>query len=254
MAKIELDLLENATDSLNEALTKYTEGKNGNLKAFKFAILHFSHFFELLLKYYVSESHPLLIYKNPFSKKIEKENTIGIWDAVQFLKNEGHGVSKQFEDDLRWFKELRNDIEHHKFSLDVEEAKSTLGRLMQTINEFNETVASFELKDHVDKELISEFEILADEYKAKVAQAIEDAEKIGGVENGYYCSCCGIAGTMSLTDGVYKCHFCNEECDEVECSVCGINIPEYEGQIWNDDHPPHVDYICDSCVYRIAHM
>lgn len=34
------------------------------------AILHFSHFMELILKYYVTQAHPLLIYKNPFAKSL----------------------------------------------------------------------------------------------------------------------------------------------------------------------------------------
>jgi hypothetical protein len=67
--KHELDLLENAIDSLKEALDKFKEGSDTNRRAYKFAILHYSHFLELLFKYYVSKSHPLLIYKNPFSKK-----------------------------------------------------------------------------------------------------------------------------------------------------------------------------------------
>ena len=34
MAEVELDLLENAFDSLNEALAKYQEGKDGDEKAY----------------------------------------------------------------------------------------------------------------------------------------------------------------------------------------------------------------------------
>lgn len=87
--KHKLDILDNAISSLREALLKYEEGSSNNLSAYKFAILHFSHFLELLFKHYVTLSHPLLIYKNPFSKNISKENTIGLWEAVQFLRNEG---------------------------------------------------------------------------------------------------------------------------------------------------------------------
>ncbi|UTW02211.1 hypothetical protein KDX31_12665 [Amphritea atlantica] len=254
MSKLELNLLENAVDSLNEALLKYEDGLNGNLKSFKFSILNFSHFFELALKYYVSQSHELLIYKNPFSKNIEKENTIGIWDAVQFLMNEGYEINRDFIEDLKWFKNIRNDIEHHKFTLDIEQAKDVLGRLMQTFNEFNSLVVDFDLKEHIDPKLVNAFDLLADEYKKNLHKAILEAEEIGGTENGYFCSCCGHAGTMSLKDGVYRCHFCKEESVEVECSICGESIPENEGTVWNDDHPPHIDYICDSCLDRIENM
>lgn len=57
MARIELDLLENAIDSLNEALAKYQDGLDGNEKAYKFCVQHLSHFLELVLKYYVTQSH-----------------------------------------------------------------------------------------------------------------------------------------------------------------------------------------------------
>lgn len=92
----ELDLLENAVDSLNEALRKYEEGLSGDLRAYKFAILHYSHFIELLFKYYVTESHPLLVYKNPFSKNIKKEKTIGLWEAIQFLKTKEKKLTCHF--------------------------------------------------------------------------------------------------------------------------------------------------------------
>ena len=82
----QLDLLENAVDSLNEALRQYDVGKSGSIRSYKFAILHFAHFLELLFKYYVTQSHPLLIYKNPFSKNIKSEKTIGLWEAVPVLK------------------------------------------------------------------------------------------------------------------------------------------------------------------------
>lgn len=36
----ELDLLENALDSLAEALSKFEEGEDGEHKAYKFAVLH----------------------------------------------------------------------------------------------------------------------------------------------------------------------------------------------------------------------
>ena len=46
----QLDLLENAIDSLNEALAKYEQANTGDIKAYKFCVLHLSHFLELILK------------------------------------------------------------------------------------------------------------------------------------------------------------------------------------------------------------
>lgn len=98
--ELKLDLLANAIDSLREALEKFEQGSDQKVRAYKFSVLHLSHFLELLFKYHVSQSHPLLIYKNPFSKNIAKENTISLWDAIQFLKNEGADFSADFNKDL----------------------------------------------------------------------------------------------------------------------------------------------------------
>lgn len=168
MPKHQLSLIENAIDSLNEALRKYNEGVSGNTKAFKFAVLHFCHFIELLLKHHVASFHRLLIYKNPFSKKIQNENTIGAFEAVQFLKNEGHDFPDKFSKDLEWFVKLRNNIEHYEFSLDIDEVKAVLGRLMRALSELSKIENGLDLKKHVEPKLLSSFETLADEYKARL--------------------------------------------------------------------------------------
>jgi len=255
MAKLELNLLDNAIDSLNEALKKYSDGLDGDATSFKFAILHFSHFIELVFKYYVSQSHELLVYKNPFAKNLEQTNTIGIWDALQFLINEGHEIPKQFRDDLEWFKKLRNSIEHSRFEMDTDEVKEALGRLMQALNEFNDLTADFSLKDIIDPALLTTFELLADEYEAKLARAIEEAgdNAVGGTEYGHYCWACSQAGTVSLSDNKYKCHFCEEETGRIDCCICGQEFPTEEGYVWNADHPPHIDYICENCNDRMSH-
>ncbi len=100
-----LDLLENAIDSLNEALAKYKQAKAGDVKTYKFCVLHLSHFLELVLKHYVTLAHPLLIYKNPFAKKFDGESlTIGVQEAINFLLNEGRDLPDDFLSDLYWLK------------------------------------------------------------------------------------------------------------------------------------------------------
>lgn len=130
-----LDLLDNALDSFNEALVKYQCGNSGEHRSYKFAILHFSHFVELLFKQ-VSLAHPLLVYRNPFSKNIKNEQTIGLWEAIQFFRNTGEAFNDDFYSDIQWLKELRNNIEHYQFEMDVGEVKESLGRLTFMMNEF----------------------------------------------------------------------------------------------------------------------
>ena len=165
----QLDLLENAIDSLREALLKFNEGSDINIAPYKFSILHFSHFLELLFKYHVTQSHPLLIYKNPFGKNIKSQNTIGLWEAIQFLKNEGKEFSADFDKDIEWIKKLRNDIEHHKFKMNVLEVRQTLGRLIRATNEFNDEYDLIDITEKLEGEHLVVFNELNDEYLANLA-------------------------------------------------------------------------------------
>jgi hypothetical protein len=243
----ELGLLENALDSLNEALRQFQAGENGAARSYKFAVLHFTHSLELLFKYYVTQSHPLLIYKNPFSKSMEKENTIGLWDAVQFLKNEGKHISADLSKDLEWIKQLRNNIEHHKFEMNVHEVRKALGRLIRATVEFSAEHDLLDLAQNVEPDCKNTFETLADEYRASIAAARADGE-------GYDCGYCGERNTAAWVEGAYECLFCKEKDTIVECCQCNVNFPETEVSVWNDDHPPHIDYICEACESHIVSL
>ncbi|WP_210441135.1 hypothetical protein [Vibrio crassostreae] len=252
--KHKLDLLENAIDSLREALEKYEDGEAKGLSSYKFAILHFSHFFELLFKHYVTQSHPLLIYKNPFSKKIEKENTIGLWEAVQFLKNEGMEISKDFNDDLIWIKKLRNDIEHFKFELNAMEVRQALGRLIRATNEFNDEHGIIDVADYLGGVHLKTYNELGDEYEAKLANARILASEASDDDDGHYCDSCGESYVAAKKGGELHCQFCEEVTSLFECIHCHEDYREDEVRTWNDDHPPHIDYMCDYCYDTIMNM
>lgn len=260
VANYELDLLENATDSLNEALLKYEEGEAGEDKAYKFCILHFSHFLELLFKYYVYKAHPLLIYKNPFAKNLNEDSfTIGLPEAIQFLKNEGKEITNEFSKDLDWVKKIRNSIEHHKFSMNVDEVKETVGRLVKTVYEFNESHHAINLDEYLDADTYNSFHELAKSYEFKIKKAVEEAdsaqkEAFRGVRPKEYmdvkfqrleCPECSqntlISNDESSTG--YQCTFCeNDDSEEIEvdCGICGVPSAKYymsNTEEWG--------YICD---------
>lgn len=267
MASLELDLLENAMDSLNEALKKYQQGKDGDPKAFKFCIQHISHFFELILKYYVTQSHPLLIYKNPFAKVINSDSqTINLHDAINFLKNEGHEFSKDFEEDLNWLKKLRNKIEHHKFSMNVDEVDETVGRLMKAIVLFDEQHENIDLSEYVKNEHYEVFHLLAETYEGRLIKAkkqVQEAqeEAYRGFRQKeydlvdfaiYHCYECDhdtmIPNEESSTG--YRCTFCdNEESDDIEerCTLCGQSWPNSEMLYTQWDDEGHYENVCPIC-------
>ncbi len=237
-----LDLLENAISSLDEALLKYDAGRKGQKNAYKFCILHFSHFMELILKYYVTQAHPLLIYKNPFGKSIGEDSfTIGLPEAVQFLKNEGRNLPKLFLEDLEWLKKLRNKIEHHKFEMDISEVEQTIGRLMNSFHEFDEMNESIDLSNYISSGNYDTFHELAKTYTGRLAKAkaeVEAAQKAAYAglrpkeysSADFYVHACPECGHDTLipnrdsTTGA-RCTFCNnEESEDIEvpCGICSV--------------------------------
>lgn len=224
-AQHQLGLLDNAVDSLNEVLRQFESASETDLRPYKFAILHFAHFPELFFKYHVAEAHPLLVYKNPFSKRIEKEQTIGLWEAVQFLKNEGKDIDHEFWSDLEWLKGIRNDIEHHKFSIDTKEVRRVLGRLIRATNTFNDQFTKLNLYGHITPDCRELFDTLDDEYQARLAAARSDAREESPDGEVHECALCGEDGVAVERDGSYQCQFCGESDDAVECTRCGGTFP-----------------------------
>lgn len=262
MPDIKLDLLNNATDSLNEALSKYQDGKAGNEKAYKFCVQHLSHFLELILKYYVTKSHPLLIYKNPYAKNLNEESpTIGLFEAINFLKNEGLEISDKFEQDLIWLKKLRNNIEHHKFEMDASEVEETIGRLMSAVVAFDESHENIDLSAYISAEQYDLFHELANTYEGQLKKAM-DAVKlaVAGMDpkednvSIYHCYDCDHDTMIPAEDSTtgYKCTFCgNEESEdiEVECGSCGQLWHKWQMREidWTDEG--NYDFYCPYCLH-----
>lgn len=260
MALEKLTLLENAVDSLNEALRKYNEGNDGDPKSYKFAISHFSHFIELMFKYYVSKSHPLLIYKNPFNKILETSKgkgdavTIGLWDAVQFLKNEGKPVPEEFKKDMVWLKELRNKIEHHEFKMETRDVRLTLGRLVRAFIEFNKSHSDLNFDEKIDVLSYPTFMTLADEYKTQLEAARVTAREETDEDYGYDCPHCGATDTVSLSGDLFTCHLCEQEDTAISCRECSTIIPESEAvDLDIDNHAPDAIYVCGDCYDEMCY-
>ncbi|ALV07315.1 hypothetical protein [Roseateles depolymerans] len=265
-----LDLLENAMDSLQEALKKFEEGDGGDQKAYKFCVLHMAHFIELIFKHHITQKHPLLIYPNPFAAKIDPltAKTIGLWDAVNFINNEEKdAVAGDFKKDLEWLKKLRNDIEHHRFEMDVATARITIGRLFRSLLEFLDYYDVVDVEKRIPEETKAIFSILSDEYQFKLHDAIRQADEVeaanpedphdpDSVPARMECEECGndtlVVNSESSTG--YRCTFCgNEDGDEVpaSCSNCGIKVTSGELSAWHDEED-HLEYRCYYCSGQYA--
>lgn len=250
--KQSLSLLENAADSLNEALRRVDTASSQDMRPYKFAVLHFTHAIELLFKHHVAQSHPLLIYRNPFSKALTKEPTIGLWDAVQFFQNEDRRLTKETLADLKWIKDLRNNIEHYKFDMDPREARLTIGRLIRALNEFHEENDFTELVTLIEPGCRPTYDKLADEYKQKLHEAQRAAEEATELQP-QRCLACGELATMVFDgDDLLRCHFCDCTFDIHECVQCGYKYPDNMMTIWNEEAGPgNEDWICEDCEDHI---
>lgn len=247
-----LDLLENAADSLNEALRRVRDATHENARPYKFAVLHFTHAIELLFKHHVAQAHPLLIYRNPFTKNLAKESTIGLWDAVQFFKNEQRHLTKEMVDDLTWVKNLRNNIEHYKFEMDPRAARLAIGRLIRAINEFHQENDFTDLASLIEADCQGTYEKLADEYKQQLFEAQRSAELAEHDDEPNACFECGSPRTMVRSGDSYKCYLCSTVIPIHECTRCTDRYPEVFMRVWNDDRgPAQVDWMCDFCYDHI---
>lgn len=247
-----LSLLENALDSLTEALSKYEEGQNGEANAYKFAVLHMSHFFELILKHHIAQIHPLLIYCNPFSRTVDKSKTITLWDAVNFIENElPNKLEASFRSDLEWLKRLRNDIEHYRFSMDVSKVRATLGRLFRSLMDFIETHTEIDVESAIPAHVMATFTELSDEYKSDLRKAIDEATSIAEANEPDFrsgddrevlfdCPECGNPTLVinSESETGFQCTLCdNRYSDElpVECESCGATTTIGEAVTWKNE-------------------
>jgi DNA-directed RNA polymerase subunit RPC12/RpoP len=248
-----LELFDNALDSLAEALSKFEEGDEGDYKSYKFAVLHMAHFIELIFKYHIASKHPLLIYKDPFAKKLDKNKTITLWEAVNFINNEAPDtVSSGFHSDLEWLKRLRNDIEHYKFTMDVPQVRRTIGRLFRSVLEFLSNYTELEVDAHIPSHTMKTFMVLSDEYEFTLRDAIREADKVESENYPDYstdtdadpvrldCPECNHPTLVFNDDSKtgFRCTFCgNEESEDLPstCDICGTHTTQGELDYWEDE-------------------
>lgn len=248
------DLLENAIDSLCESALKYKEGKEGKNKSYKFAVLNFTHFIELILKHYIAYKDEKRIYKKSSLAKSKKPITIGFIDCINFIQNENpNTISLELKKDIEWLKKLRNQILHYKFTMDIEQVKFTLGRSFWSIMEFLKNHTEIDIHKKIPVNVKNTFEPLSDAYKRLLEEAVDEASLILDVEyrnsSRYFCedNCpeCGNDDTLILhpeSSKGLRCTFCGYEDDAIFCDRCEQFIPLSEPAYPSIHTPDEEDY------------
>ena len=261
-----LALIENAVDSLNEALTKYEMGAHGGEpRELKFAVLHMAHFIELLLKERMAKIHPLLIYERPFEAKIRYGRTISVSQAINFLRH-AEEIEDDFHDNLRWLTDLRNQITHREFVIDVVHTKETLGRIVKAAVDFCDPALSQQIRASLPKQVNATLQDLLDDYteRLRLAQsnAEEHSDQFGPYTDEYGhimpvgpldCGSCGSDQTVAASGQVKsrepaygQCFFCEQEGRITQCGHCSDWYPD-----WDLVKHPMTDEpssICEACA------
>lgn len=215
--EFKLDLKSNALDSFNEAIRKFKQGEDGEYKAFKFAILHLSHCFELTMKMYIQSLDENLIFSKCFRavKARAKSDKINLLEAFNKMEGEGYDfdaliknipnphtitldealsmailekcritlvnfVDEDLQTDIAWMKDLRNAIEHYEFTFTVKNVRLAMGRLVRGLAEVADIFSLYDLDKEVTKEVATTYNILRDEYEHNIHEShldVTDARK-----------------------------------------------------------------------------
>ncbi|MCB1181218.1 MAG: hypothetical protein KDK55_04270 [Chlamydiia bacterium] len=255
MEKLKFNLLENAFDSLNEALKKYSEESESN-KHYKYSLLHLTHFLEIFLKFAIYKEQPILLYRKPYMRLHKSSQTISLIETVQVLKNLNKILPTSFYKDIQKINDLRNQIMHFEFSFEIREINNLIGRIMVAFKEFNEeNQICTNLTDYIQDEQLEIFWELASDYEKKIQEAIRQSLLEANLHHDasliiepHTCEECGyetiIPDDKSPTG--FICTRCgNIETSEelIECCQCGCSEPKSWMQSLSKD-----EYICSACL------
>lgn len=150
--ELEYGLVENALDSLREAMNYYNEGdEEDNANQYKFSILLSAHCVELLLKEILRRNHPALLFENIDSVKDLQDDdnqTVGYKNAIQRVKKLCGVDLKQYETYIDELGRVRNQIQHYKCSINGEYHKQLMAKTFSAIEFIFRDILGLKFEDY----------------------------------------------------------------------------------------------------------
>lgn len=257
--KLKLGLIDNACDSLNEALRKYKQGSDGEVVAHKYVVVHLAHFAELILKGFVNSINEYLVYEKcfehltkeakrreisvesvydalveegfDFDGLVEKNGgkTISTSKALSFVKSR-NGADKDCVDFLEkvdYIKDIRNDVLHFEVGMSVFDVRRNAGVLIRGATDFCNNEGLVDIRTRVDRDLLSIFDAFFNEEEFCLDEKeVEASYFIRNINNGL--------PRKSYAKGIgfvysYECDFCSRytmvpdssSWTKYSCKVCG---------------------------------
>lgn len=204
---VEFDLLNNAKDSLRQAIELIATGEIGSEHArLKHAITASAHCIELLLKERLRRINPAFVWENVDKYPSLGARTVTVYTAISGLKSIGNvTLSESEERDLKSLRTTRNAIEHYEWRASENEAKIILGCALSFAIDF----AHRELAVDLSKTFKSDdtWKMLLDELYAfsKAHGARLEAKFLA---KGEYPNCCDKCGELTVPMRGGSCELC----------------------------------------------
>jgi len=226
--KLELDLQQNATDSLAHAVEHFGEGKRAT--DLKYAVLHVFHAVELFLKARLRRAHPTLVFEKPEEAGKRSARTVDFRILVRRLRAVGVHLSDSDCNDLNAIRDRRNDIEHHEVELDRNKVKEWIGRAMRFVDRFVAEEMGIRLKDTLPPDTYQTLAEAVYTYEERVvaarAELPEWHPKHNPDQRYAYCPECGeetvpYPDDEPGDDDTVRCRLCNARFHGQSCVRCG---------------------------------
>lgn len=224
---LKLDLLENATDSFEEAIEYFFRAKaEGETRHYKFSILLLAHSTELLLKEILRvKGHPLLIYSDLDKVNIERlsgAHTVNLESSLKRLKLIEVTLTPYVEEVIKKTYTLRNKIQHFEVELSEEESSKIASEVIIVTKYLIEDILNLQLNDYLKKEEIieelGEIQSIHESYITLANDRIREQrltlykyELFPGKSFKIPCSNCGEKYLTINEIGLIECVFCKEQ-------------------------------------------
>lgn len=230
---LKFNLIENALDSLEHAITHLTEHKKPDTGDFKRAILDLAHVVELLLKERLRMIHPAFVLTNVDKYPSHRAHTVTAEYARMRLEKIG---AVHFSDEdiaaLKTIREKRNEIEHFEFSIDTNEARIVIGNILFFVFRFSLDELSLDWAERrLDHPRWSKLNEYAEFYTAQLSYI---HEQIDGALPPFDCPSChndvfdieaGLCLLCGYREDAEKCRLCEADylpssTENAECELC----------------------------------
>lgn len=228
----ELGFLDNSHRFLREAADKASLAK-GNPDQWMFAVSALVQSVELALKAALAEVHPVLIYENIDNAK----RTVTIAVATNRLKNPNIGnvvFSEKDEARLNRAIQIRNDLTHSDFSVNLAQIEANFHEVFAFLAEFNRRSLGTSIEDIVEPAQLVAF-LENRKHHREMLERANNRLRDEGIES-HLLRSCSYCTEDTLVEGLdeFRCYLCHHYEEIIQCQRCAENFTYGEMEDFHD--------------------